>query len=157
MVQGQAGSQGPLLGAWCSPMSSPTRHTCFWRGQSPTHASVFTGSLEEEGEGSLGVWAQRCIWGPLPGPFTAADVSGAGPAISLQARPGLPSPRQGFHTQENHFLVRRLEGISALGNRMGPGEAGQEQRARPGAGGGTGGSVTVNQGADPSNPASRLR
>jgi hypothetical protein len=39
---------------------------------------------------------------------------------------------------------------------MGPGEAGEEQRERQGAGGGSGGSVTVNQGADPSNPASRL-
>ena len=40
---------------------------------------------------------------------------------------------------------------------MGPGEAGEEQRERPGgAAGGTGGSVTVNQGTDPSNPASWL-
>lgn len=40
---------------------------------------------------------------------------GDSPAVSVQAGAGLicsPPLGQGFHTQENNFLVRRLEGIA---------------------------------------------
>lgn len=62
---------------------------------------------------------------PSPGcPTTMPDVSRRWPVVSLEAREDrsavLPLGK-GFHTQESHFLVKRLEGRAALGNRMGPG------------------------------------
>jgi hypothetical protein len=48
-------------------------------------------------------------------PTAMPDVSRRWPAVSLEAREdrsaALPLG-QGFHTQENNFLVRRLEGIA---------------------------------------------
>lgn len=64
----------------------------------------------------------RCLWG------TALwSVSRPGQVALLPSLPG-----QGFHTQENNFLVRRLEGSGRSREQDGARVRQEEQRERPG-------------------------
>lgn len=64
-----------------------------------------------------------------PGAGPRGPPAGQGGAAPL---PSLCPAVHGFHTQENNFLVRRLEDQACSGRTgWGRGEAGEEQRERP--------------------------
>lgn len=172
----RVGSQATRPGARSFPV--PPHHlraALSWKGQSPIGRQVPFSKRPLNGgrgrqRGDSPLWRSgsylgwNCLSAPTAGcccPHPHARCPWE-PALWSASRPGQaalrPSlPGQGFHTQENNFLVRRLEGSGRSREQDGARVRQERNSGRGrGAGGGAGGSVTVNQGADPSNPASRL-